>query len=108
MEEAVGESVVLQATDRGRRAAALVGEDVVPLEDLVEDDPVDEATEADPQQEGRQERRAVATAVDAGQLPAFGGSISSISVTGPSLISATPMQAPKTPFSAPSRSQKRS
>ena len=33
---------------------------------------------------------------------------STISVTGPSLISATPMQAPKTPFLAPRRSQKRS
>lgn len=108
MEEAVGEGVVLEAADGGRRAAALGGEDVVPLEDLVEDDPVDEAAEPDPQQEGRQERRLVATAGDAGQLPAFAGSISSISVTGPSLISATPMQAPKTPFFAPSRSQKRS
>ena len=37
-----------------------------------------------------------------------GGSTSSISVTGPSLTRATPMQAPKTPFFAPSRSQKRS
>jgi hypothetical protein len=36
------------------------------------------------------------------------GGISTIRVTGPSLISATPMQAPKTPFFAPSRSQKRS
>ena len=36
------------------------------------------------------------------------GGTSTISVTGPSLISATPMQAPKTPFFAPSRSQKRS
>jgi hypothetical protein len=36
------------------------------------------------------------------------GSTSTITVTGPSLISATPMQAPKTPFFAPVRSQKRS
>jgi hypothetical protein len=33
---------------------------------------------------------------------------STIIVTGPSLTRATPMQAPKTPFFAPSRSQKRS
>ena len=36
------------------------------------------------------------------------GSTSTVTVTGPSLISATPMQAPKTPFFAPVRSQKRS
>jgi hypothetical protein len=36
------------------------------------------------------------------------GSTSTITVTGPSLISATPMQAPNTPFLAPVRSQKRS
>ena len=37
-----------------------------------------------------------------------GAQTSSISVTGPSLTRATPMQAPKTPFLAPRRSQKRS
>jgi hypothetical protein len=43
------------------------------------------------------------------QLPySASAAASSISVTGPSLISATPMQAPNMPFLAPVRSQKRS
>ena len=51
----------------------------------------------------RGERRRVAPGPCS--LPA---QVSSISVTGPSLTRATPMQAPKTPLAAPRRSQKRS
>jgi hypothetical protein len=87
----------------------------VPLEDLVEDDPVDEAAEADPSSRDGSRGGPVRSLIPSG-FPRLGrsnlgypaGGTSTISVTGPSLTSATPMQAPKTPFFAPSRSQKRS
>jgi hypothetical protein len=56
VEEAVGERVVLEAGDARGRAAALAREHVVPLEDLVEDDPVDEAAEPDAQEQRWEER----------------------------------------------------
>lgn len=47
VEEAVLEGVGLEAGDGGGRMAALAGEQVVPLEDLVEDDAVEEAANGD-------------------------------------------------------------
>lgn len=47
MEEPVSERVVFSAADRACRAAALVGQHVVPLEDLVEHDSVHKPTEPD-------------------------------------------------------------
>ena len=51
VEEAVHECVLLQSGDGVGRVLARAGEHVVPLEDLVKHDAVDEPAEADPQQE---------------------------------------------------------
>ena len=51
MEETVPQRVGLQPGHRGGGVVARAGEQVVPLEDLVENDAVDEAPEADSQQQ---------------------------------------------------------
>jgi len=53
MKEAVGERVVFQTPHRGLGVIALAAQQVVPLEDLVEDDAVHETAESDPQQDAR-------------------------------------------------------
>jgi hypothetical protein len=50
VEEPVGERVGLQAGDGRHRMLARAGQHVVPLQDLMEHDAVDEAAEADPEQ----------------------------------------------------------
>ena len=52
VEEAVGDGVELEAGDGARRLG--VRQEVVPLEQLVQHDPVDEATQADTHQQGGQ------------------------------------------------------
>ena len=56
MKEPVREGVVLQTTDGVSRTAPLIREQVVPLEDLVKEDAVDESAEADAHEQGREER----------------------------------------------------
>ncbi len=51
MEEAVDEGVGLQPRDSRHRVVAGGGQHVVPLQDLVQDDPVDEAAEAEAEQQ---------------------------------------------------------
>jgi hypothetical protein len=51
VEEAIGQRVGLEPGDRRRRMLAGVREHVVPLEDLVQDDPVDEPSEAQAEEE---------------------------------------------------------
>jgi hypothetical protein len=53
VEEPVGERVRLEAGDRIAGMVPRVGEQVMPLKDLVENDPVDEPAEAQAQDEGR-------------------------------------------------------
>ena len=53
MEQPIPERVRLQPGDRRRGVAALAGEHVMPLQDLVEHDPVDEPTEAEAEQDPR-------------------------------------------------------
>jgi hypothetical protein len=57
VEEPVGERVRLEAGDGRLRVAALAGQHVVPLQDLVEDDAVDEAAEPDAEQDARDGHR---------------------------------------------------
>jgi hypothetical protein len=57
MEESVGEGVRLEARDRRLRVAALAGQHVVPLQDLVQDDAVDEAAEPEAKQDARSGHR---------------------------------------------------
>lgn len=56
VKEPVREGVVLQTTDGASRTTPFVREQVVPLEDLVKEDAVDESAEADAHEEGREER----------------------------------------------------
>ena len=56
MEQSVGQGVGLETDDGGRRVAVGGGQHVVPLEDLVQQDPVDEAAEPDAQQQARGHR----------------------------------------------------
>src|SRR5215207_5992827 len=51
VEQPIPKHVVFQARDSRFRVAAFAAEQVVPLEDLVEDDPVYEAAEADAEQD---------------------------------------------------------
>src|SRR5215211_1267031 len=51
VEEAVREGVVLETGDRGRRVVIFAAQEVVPLEDLMEDDPVDEPTQTNADQD---------------------------------------------------------
>ena len=51
VKEAVPERVGLKSGDRRLRIAALAGQHVVPLKDLVQDDAVHEPAEADPEQD---------------------------------------------------------
>src|SRR5829696_4439265 len=51
MEEPIGERVVLQAPDGGRRVFPFAAQQVVPLEDLMEDNAVHEPPETDPDQD---------------------------------------------------------
>jgi hypothetical protein len=56
MEESIGERVVLQAPDRRLRVSSFAAQQVVPLEDLVEDDAVHEPPETDPDQDSWRSR----------------------------------------------------
>lgn len=56
VEDAVSECVVLEPGQSVRRTAAFTGEDVMPLQDLVKDDAVDETAEPDAEQQCRQQR----------------------------------------------------
>ena len=58
MKQAVGQRVVLQTPDGGIGVIALAAQQVVPLEDLVEDDAVHEPAEADPNQDSWRSRTA--------------------------------------------------
>ena len=51
VEEPIGKRVRLEASNRGRRIAPFARQQVMPLQDLVEDDPVHEAAQADAQQQ---------------------------------------------------------
>ena len=53
VEEAVGEHVVFQPTDGGGGVLSGGGEHVVPLEHLVEHDPIQEPAEPNPEKEAR-------------------------------------------------------
>src|SRR5829696_1814190 len=56
MEEAVRKRVRLEARHRRGRVAALAAQHVVPLEDLVEDDAVDEPAEPDAEEDAGRAR----------------------------------------------------
>jgi hypothetical protein len=58
MEESIGERVVLQAPNRGLRVIPFAAQQVVPLEDLVEDDAVHEPPKTDPDQDSWRSRTA--------------------------------------------------
>ncbi len=53
MKQAIGDGVRFQSSDGRDRMVVSVAEHVVPLKQLVEDDAVDEATQAQPEQEPR-------------------------------------------------------
>ena len=55
VEQAVLKGIHLEALEGGRRIVALGREHVMPLENLVKDDPIEEPAEADAQKEGRQD-----------------------------------------------------
>jgi hypothetical protein len=58
MEESIGERVVLQPSDGGLRVIPFAAQQVVPLEDLMEDNAVHEPAETDPDQDSWRSRTA--------------------------------------------------
>jgi len=65
MEEAVREGIVLETAHRGRRVVIFAAQEVVPLEDLMEDNPVHEPTQTNADQDSwcARTRRLLATGI---------------------------------------------
>jgi hypothetical protein len=69
----VSRCVLLEPGKAGRRTTAGGTDHVVPLQELVKDDPVDEASEADTHQEARDDRRPLQRSDDIATLGKTGG-----------------------------------